>query len=320
MIRGLVVGKFYPPHRGHKLLIDTAKSQVDHLDVMLCVRPEQSIPGSLRAAWLREIHPEATVIEVDDFGDDDNSERWAAFTKKTLGYVPDLVFTSEAYGDTYARLLGARHVLVDQERLRFPISATRIREDPLSAWEHLEPCVRGHFAMRVRVVGAESTGKTTLAQDLAGQFHTKWVPEYGREYTEIHKGGISEGDWTSEEFLQIALEQLLREDAAARDCNRVLICDTDPLATCLWHERYLGSWSQAVEKVAKGRSYALTLLTGDEIPFVQDGYRDGEHIRHTMTKRFEEVLTRLDEPFHWIRGSRESRLAEAATHILGRLR
>ena len=45
MTRGLVIGKFYPPHRGHKFLIDTALSQVDYLDVLVCVRAEQAIPG-----------------------------------------------------------------------------------------------------------------------------------------------------------------------------------------------------------------------------------------------------------------------------------
>lgn len=61
MKRGLVVGKFYPPHRGHKFLIETALAQVDHLDIIVCVRLEQWIPGELRRQWLAEIHPTAHV-------------------------------------------------------------------------------------------------------------------------------------------------------------------------------------------------------------------------------------------------------------------
>lgn len=59
MTCGLVIGKFYPPHRAHKFLIDAALVQVDHLDVLICVRPEQTIPRQLRAQWLREMHPSA---------------------------------------------------------------------------------------------------------------------------------------------------------------------------------------------------------------------------------------------------------------------
>ncbi|MFN8514048.1 MAG: adenylyltransferase/cytidyltransferase family protein [Chloroflexia bacterium] len=53
---GVVIGKFYPPHRGHRYLIDTAAARVDHLTVIVCGKPEQLLSGELRAAWLREIH------------------------------------------------------------------------------------------------------------------------------------------------------------------------------------------------------------------------------------------------------------------------
>ena len=114
--RGLVIGKFYPPHRGHKFLIDTASAQVDHLTVVVCGKDSQAIPARLRAAWLREIHPQVEVIEIVDTLGDDDSPGWAAHTREFLGYTPDVVFTSEDYGDAYAHHLGCRHVLVDKAR------------------------------------------------------------------------------------------------------------------------------------------------------------------------------------------------------------
>ena len=117
MIRGLVIGKFYPPHRGHKFLIETALAQVDHLDVLVCAHPEQTIPGELRARWLQEIHPAAFVRAIDDPGEDDNSEFWAEYTVQILGSAPDVVFTSEEYGESYARFQGCRHVMIDRERV-----------------------------------------------------------------------------------------------------------------------------------------------------------------------------------------------------------
>lgn len=107
---GLVIGKFYPPHRGHHYLIETALRHVEHLDVLVCVREDQSIPGGLRRQWIQEVHPTATVRAIEDIGEDDNSELWAAYTIRILGRAPDFVFTSEGYGDAYARFLGCTHV------------------------------------------------------------------------------------------------------------------------------------------------------------------------------------------------------------------
>jgi len=167
MTRGVVIGKFYPPHLGHSYLIETALSQIDHLDVIVCVRPDQSIPGSLRSQWLKHLHPRANVIEVQDFCDDDNSARWAQFTVQTLGYKPDLVFTSEHYGKPYAHAMGAKHVMVDLDRVKVPIAASAIRSNPLEHLKYLAPIVRAFFVKRVCLVGAESTGTTTMSRLLA---------------------------------------------------------------------------------------------------------------------------------------------------------
>lgn len=318
MTRGLVIGKFYPPHRGHRFLIDTALSLVDHLDVLICVLASQTISGDLRQSWLQEIHPRANVMQVEDIGDDDNSEVWAAYTKRILGQAPDMVFTSEGYGDAYARFLGCRHLLVDRDRRHVPISATKIRSNPFAYWEFLEPCVRAHFVRSVCVVGAESTGTTTLAQDLAEHFETVWVPEYGREYCEtLAAKGVDLWNyrWNSAEFSLIARAQVELEQRMARKANRLLICDTDAFATGIWHERYMGRRSSEVEAIAAARSQCLYLLTDDDIPFVQDGMRDGETIREWMTGRFEEGLVQRKVPWMKVSGTRTHRLNTAIQAI-----
>lgn len=318
MTRGLVLGKFYPPHRGHKFLIDTALAQVDHLDVLICVRPEQTISGELRAQWLREMHPSAFVRAIDDPGEDDNSEFWAQYTVQILGTVPDVVFTSEDYGEAYARFLGCRHVMVDRDRTHVKVSARAIRAAPLQHWAYLEPCVRAFFAKRVSVVGAESTGTTTLARDLAAHYHTTWVPEYGREYCEkLQVAGVDlwTYQWRSAEFTEIARKQQEMEDDIAREANRVLICDTDVLATGIWHERYLRTGCPDVEAIAATHRHDLYLLTDCDLPFVQDGLRDGETIRQWMTRRFEDVLTERGFPWVKISGTGEQRLSAAISEV-----
>lgn len=310
MTRGLVIGKFYPPHRGHKHLIDTAKSQVDELTVIVCDHKDQAIAGQLRAQWIREIHPGVTVLVVADVLPEDDSKGWAEYTLQVLGYRPDVVFTSEPYGDAYASFLQSQHVLVDQKRQMVSVSGTQIRENPLKHWEYLEPCVRAYFAKRVCVLGAESTGTTTLAKALAKHYRTVWVPEFGRLYTEVK---LSAGAlvWQTKEFVFIAKQQTCLEDQLARLCNRILICDTDAFATSLWHERYMGFVSPEVEALSVGRTHDLYLLTDVDIPFTQDGTRDGEQIRHAMHRRFEEGLQKKDDKYLLLSGDHETRLTKA---------
>jgi HTH-type transcriptional regulator, transcriptional repressor of NAD biosynthesis genes len=318
MTRGLVIGKFYPPHRGHKFLIESALRVVDHLDVVICVPADQAISGALRQRWLQEIHPSANVLQVEDIGQDDDSEVWAAYTEEILGQAPDIVFTSEDYGDAYARFLGCRHVLVDRARHKVPISGTKIRSNPLAYWSFMEPCVRAHYVRRVCVVGAESTGTTTLAQDLAKHYETVWVPEYGHEYCEkLASAGVNLRDycWNSSEFTTIARTQVELNRKMARDANRFLICDTDALATSIWHERYMGSRSSEVEEIAASNSPHLYILTDCDIPFVQDGLRDGESIRRWMTDRFEQELIGRGLPWIKVSGTQEHRIDSAIQRI-----
>ena len=122
----------------------------------------------------------------------------------------------------------------------------------MANWAFLAPPVRGWLARRVVVVGAESTGTTTMARALAAQLRlrggafagTRWVPEYGRTLTELKMaGGVKVEDlvWDREDFLTVdPVEQNAAEDAAARAGGPLLICDTDAFATAIWEERYLG--------------------------------------------------------------------------------
>lgn len=311
----VVIGKFLPPHHGHKLLIDTAVAQSSEVVVIVCAKPSDPIPGELRARWLQEIHSNARVMVIDDRYDENDSRVWAANTIAWLGRAPDAVFTSEDYGDRYAGIMGAVHVPVDKARKRVPISGTAVRNDPYENWDLLEPQVRGWYAKRVCVLGAESTGTTTLASALAKCFCTIWVEEFGREYSELKSAGI-DFTWHTQEFEMIASEQARREDEAACRANRVLICDTNAFATTLWHRRYLGGHSPAVEEIARQGRCDLYLLTGDEIPFVQDGLRDGEKIRHEMHRWFEEALGAQAVPWHILRGPNETRVRAAASLIL----
>jgi NadR type nicotinamide-nucleotide adenylyltransferase len=327
---GLVVGKFYPPHAGHHHLIDTAARACDRVTVVVAPSSAESIPLRTRLGWLREVHSASphvrfAGVHCDLPIDYDDPDIWQAHYEVFRGAVGpsqvDVVFSSEVYGDELARRFGARHVAVDPGRRGVPVSGTAVRADPVANWEFLAPPVRGWLARRVVVVGAESTGTTTLARALAAQLRlrggafagTRWVPEYGRTLTALKMAaGVKVEDlvWDRADFLTVVREQNAAEDAAARAGGPLLICDTDAFATAIWEERYLGSASPQVRSAA--RTPALYLLTPDDgVPFEDDGMRDGEHLRGWMTGRFRAELAAGRAPWLELTGAYRTRLRTA---------
>ena len=238
---GLIIGKFMPPHAGHQYLVEIALAQVERLTLILFSKTAEPIPGGLRLAWLRELFPDVELLHLTDEGPVDFAspaawDFWIGAIRRAYPAErgPDLVFSSEPYGPELARRLGAGHVAVDPDRGRVPISGSQIRARPLAHWRFIPPPVRPYFVRRVVILGAESTWKTTLAQALAAQFATAWVPEYAREYLAGRPDRLS-GRHAAHRPRADALE-----DRPARAANRVLICDTNLLATLLWWERYWG--------------------------------------------------------------------------------
>ncbi len=313
---GLVLGKFYPPHAGHHHLIRTALRACQRVTVEVLASEVESIPLPERLEWLCEDHPTARVVGGMDEAeiDYDSPAVWDAHMtviEALLDEPVDAVFTSDAYGAELARRLDATWVQVDPGRADNQVSGTAVRADLAGHWHELSAATRAGLAARVVVLGAESTGSTTLAEHLAAHFGAAWVPEYGREHTFARDGGLDE-PWRPDEFDLIVDRQIAWENAALRRTPvPLLICDTDVLATALWHERYVGVPAPQILTRAAAHRPDLYLLTGDEIPWVDDGARDGEHIRHAMQQRFRDVLTAQPVPWAELRGTPADRLAAA---------
>lgn len=317
---GLVLGKFYPLHSGHSHLIREAERRSARVTVQVLGASVETIPLETRAEWIRESHPGVRVrAAIDDapvdFGSDAAWREHLVVIESLLDAPVDTVFSCDAYGEELARRLGAEWVRIDEGRRINPISGTAIRADPAALWHELAPAVRAWLTGRVVVLGAESTGSTTLAEALAAHLGTLWVPEYGRTHSEIREGGL-DAPWRSDEFDLIVDRQIALEDRALRRVPRpILVCDTDVLATALWHERYVGTVAQRLHRAAGAHPPLLYVLTGDEIPFVQDGMRDGEHIRHAMQQRFRDVLAAQPVPWIEVRGDVPERVVAAASAL-----
>jgi hypothetical protein len=110
------------------------------------------------------------------------------------------------------------------------------------------------------------------------------------------------------------------EDLGARRADRLLICDTEAANTGLWHEVYLGRRADEVDAIGAGRKYALTLVTANDFPWVQDGFRTSPQARADQQRKVIERLEAQGEAYHLIGGDGadlRARVAQAAEIITG---
>ena len=349
----LVLGKFYPPHAGHHYLIRTAAKASERTTVAVMAASVESIPVADRVYWLAAEHwadPGVAVFgDIDDLPKDCyDSSIWdlhvgiirAVLARRAIhdgdpgGAAVDAVFSSDEYGAELARRLGAAHVTIEQNRLTHSVSSTMIRADPVATWHQLARSTKAGLAARVVVLGAESTGTTTLAEALADHLRarrgpftdTRLVVEHGHLHTEeklaaehtlAKASGRALPDleslvWTVGDFVDVARRQAVAEDEAAAHGAPILVCDNDSWAATVWCERYLGRSHDEVTTAVGDRSPDLYLLTDHVgVPFDQDGWRDGEHRRDWMTARFVRGLRDRGVPWVLLSGSREHRLRQA---------
>ncbi len=181
----------------------------------------------------------------------------------------------------------------------------------------MEEALRQQDADCIKVVlfGPESTGKTTLAQQLARHYNSVWVPEYAREYLQ-DKWNIEQKTCEPKDLLPIAKGQMALENKLAKKTDSVLICDTDLLETKVYSEEYyLGSCDPVLEEYALKNTYNLYFLTYIDTPWEADDLRDKPNQRQEMFRAFENALKQYKRPYVLLKGTKKERLAEAVKHI-----
>jgi len=310
--RGFILGKFLPPHNGHVLLCDFARAYADSITILVCSLDREPIPGALRFRWMKEMFPDCRVSHLTEDVLQEPSEHpdfwpiWRDIVRRFHPEPLDFVFASESYGERLATEVGARFIPVDPQRLAIPASGTAIRTAPHSHWDLIPSTVRPYFLKRVCVFGPESTGKSTLSRHLAKHFETIEVPEYARAYTELFGTSCKNDD-----LLRIARGQDALARALARQANRLLIMDTDPVLTAVWSEMLVGyrdPWFASFKETAD-----LYLLTDIDVPWVDDGtrYFPDAQKRVTFMNACRAELNRRRLPFVTLSGDWESRFSTA---------
>lgn len=169
---------------------------------------------------------------------------------------------------------------------------------------------------KIVLYGPESTGKTTLAIELAKYFDVPWVPEFAREYLQ--------NVWDKEkrvceprDLLPIAIGQMEIENRLSKETDSILICDTNLFETMVYSKYYYGeNCDPLLEKYAKKNHYDLYLLTNIDIPWVKDDLRDKPNERKESFEIFKSELIQNNLPFQIIEGNNKERLKKAIEYIV----
>lgn len=180
----------------------------------------------------------------------------------------------------------------------------------------MEEKLKQHPSNCIKVVlyGPESTGKSTLAKQLADCYDTVFVPEYSRIYAEQQL--LNNKLLTKNDVMPIAEGQMRLENEQAPKANKVLICDTDLLETKVYSQAYYnGICDPLLEKYALENTYDLYFLTYIDVPWVADNLRDMPDGRKTMFEAFELALKKNNKPYIVLKGSMKERFEMAIDHI-----
>ncbi|NVD72716.1 ATP-binding protein [Duganella sp. BJB1802] len=167
--------------------------------------------------------------------------------------------------------------------------------------------------LRVAILGAASSGKSTLAAALAERYQTLWVPEYLREFVDTE----ARIPVAADQF-HIAETQRDREDAAAPRANRYLFCDTAPLMTVVYGRHYFGGIDDPLAALAAShqRDYAITLVTALDIPWIADGLqRESEEVSVIVNRLLLDELAARGIPYLLVSGDPGERLSQVERHL-----
>lgn len=156
---GLVLGKFYPPHKGHLNVIEYAETRSPGgVIVVVGSLPTETIPPSLRVEWLQKMVGKNTIVlNISDDSpngkpvaevspnDTDYYATWRNNLLSHLPWQPDTIYGSDDYIKKLASYMGMKYKIIDEKRVRVPVSSTMIRNNPELCWEYIPDVVRPYY-------------------------------------------------------------------------------------------------------------------------------------------------------------------------------
>jgi HTH-type transcriptional repressor of NAD biosynthesis genes len=320
MVKAFVFGKFLPFHKGHEAMIHFALGKCDFLTVLVCASDKETISGSIRKSWIEKTFPDQKNIEIrildyvesqlpnSSVSSKSVSEVWATVFKQLF---PDysLLITSEDYGYFVAEFMHIQHIPFDIPKKLFPVSATSVRHDLLTNWAFIPEAVKRDLVLKVVIVGTESTGKTTLTEDLAAYFNCNKVLEAGRDL-------IPDSNAFSIDDLQlVAREHAKRIESAASGDSALVIIDTDIHITQSYCRFTFEKELMVNDEIYDANRADLYLYLNNDVAYFQDGTRLHQEERDLLDASHRQVLAGHNIHFIEIKGNWEERFQLAVEQI-----
>jgi HTH-type transcriptional regulator, transcriptional repressor of NAD biosynthesis genes len=320
MVKAFVFGKFLPFHKGHEAMINFALDNCDFLSVLVCCDYDETIPGQVRKNWIKNtFHGQGKLsVEILQYDnrllpntsqtDVDVSKLWAA-QFKYLYPDYDLLITSEPYGELVAGFMAIKHLLFDIDRARFSVSATMIRTDIFANWHYLPNAVKPFFALKIIILGTESTGKTTLAEQLSLHYSCSLVTEAGRDLIADSR------EFIFQDLLMVADEHAKRINETVLGDSPLIIIDTDIHITQSYAQFIFNRDLPISEAVYNSNKARLYLYLNNDVPYYQDGTRLNEKERDILDQFHRQTLTTHNIGFVEISGNWQNRFEQAIAEI-----
>ena len=320
MVKAFVFGKFLPFHKGHEAMINFALTKCDFLTVLVCCSDKENIQDTYRKAWIEKAFEKEKNIEIRTFNyleselpntstsSESVSKVWADVFKKQL---PDysLLFTSEEYGNFVAAYMNIQHIAFDIPKKLFPVSATAVRNDVFNNWQYVPDSVKPDLLLKVVILGTESTGKTTLTENLAKYFNCSFVSEAGRDII------ANSNSFTFNDLYLVASEHATRIDKSILADSPLVIIDTDIHTTKSYSLFTFEKELEISTDIYNSNRANIYLYLNNDVEYLQDGTRLSEADRNLLDLSHRQVLTNHNIEIIEVKGDWDERFEKAVEQI-----
>ena len=169
---------------------------------------------------------------------------------------------------------------------------------------------------RIVICGPESTGKSTMTENLSVHFNTNYVDEFAREFLQKKLDIVNEV-CTKEDLIKIARGQIELENTKIKSANKLIFCDTNISTTIAWSKTHFDGfcdpWLMSQSKLLK---YDYYLLLNTDVAWIKDALRDSPNDREKMFLAHKFELDILNVNYDIIEGSNfDKRLKQAVDYI-----
>lgn len=250
---GVVFGTFAPLHRGHLRLIMQAKKECDGVLVLVTGRNldrgGEDMRLNKRFRYVREFFEDDELVSVREINETELNipkypngwnefltRFWQIFDEVTKSYCRPVFYVGEEEYYEYLKNIKMEVVKVDRNEL--PISATKIRENPIKYWDYIAQPFKRVFSKNILIIGTASEGKTTLVKDLGEYFNTAYSHEYARDY--MAENNLNDLELKGIDYFNLLTGQYqLNKECINSSKNRgIFFADSDSMTTEMYARCY----------------------------------------------------------------------------------